>query len=94
MLLLVGMGRCPHTGSAGSGTQIPERQSGGIVTARRQRVLRKVAGEWAKAGVPPWQDLIEEVERWTYGDEMKREADAVAFLRFAVDRVDETKLLL
>jgi Domain of unknown function (DUF4111) len=55
---------------------------------------KKVAGQWVKAAYPQWQDLIEEAERWGYGDEMKRQADAVAFLRFAVDRVDETKLLL
>jgi predicted nucleotidyltransferase len=55
---------------------------------------KKVAGEWAKARYPQWKNLIEEAERWTYGDEMKRQADAVALLRFAVDRVNETKLLL
>jgi hypothetical protein len=54
---------------------------------------KKVAGEWAKAAYPRWQSLIEEAERWTYGDTMKRQADAVAFLRFAVERVSETKLL-
>jgi Aminoglycoside adenylyltransferase, C-terminal domain/Nucleotidyltransferase domain len=54
---------------------------------------KKVAGEWAKATYPQWKNLIEEAERWAYGDEMKRQADAVAFLRFAVNRVDETKLL-
>ncbi|HKW34699.1 MAG TPA: aminoglycoside adenylyltransferase domain-containing protein [Candidatus Acidoferrum sp.] len=53
---------------------------------------KKVAGQWAKAAYPQWQDLIEEAERWAYGDEMKRQTDAVAFLRFAVDRVEETKL--
>jgi hypothetical protein len=37
--------------------------------------------------------LIEEAERWAYGGEMKRQADAVAFLRFAVERVNEKKLL-
>ncbi len=40
---------------------------------------KKVAGQWAKAAYPQWQDLIEEAERWGYGDEMKRQADAVAF---------------
>ena len=54
---------------------------------------KKVAGKWAKATYPQWKSLVEEAERWTYGDEMKRQADAVAFLRFAVDRVNETKLL-
>ena len=55
---------------------------------------KRVAGQWAKAAYPQWKDLIEEAERWAYGDEMKRQADVVAFLRFAVDRVDRTELLL
>ena len=54
---------------------------------------KKVAGEWTKATYPQWKNLIEEAERWAYGDQMKRQADAVAFLRFAVDRVVEKKLL-
>jgi hypothetical protein len=37
--------------------------------------------------------LIEEAERWAYGDKMRRQADTVAFLRFAVDRVNETNVL-
>lgn len=53
---------------------------------------KKVAGEWAKATYPQWKSLIEEAGRWAYGDKMKRQADAVAFLRFAVKLVDETKL--
>jgi hypothetical protein len=55
---------------------------------------KKIAGQWAKGEYPQWQNLIEEAETWTYGDKMKRQADAVAFLQFAVDRVNETKLLL
>ncbi|MBV9622491.1 MAG: DUF4111 domain-containing protein [Acidobacteria bacterium] len=54
---------------------------------------KKVAGEWAKATYPQWKSLIEEAEGWAYGEEMNRKADAAAFLRFAVDRVNETKLL-
>lgn len=54
---------------------------------------KRVAGEWAKATYPQWKSLIEDAERWTYGDTMKRQVDAVAFLRFAVERVNETKLL-
>lgn len=46
---------------------------------------KKVAGEWVKTAYPQWRDLIEEAERWAYGNEMKRQEDAVAFLRFAVD---------
>jgi len=54
---------------------------------------KKVAGEWAKAAYPQWKNLIEEAERWAYGKEMTRQADAVAFLGFAVDRANEAKLL-
>jgi Domain of unknown function (DUF4111)/Nucleotidyltransferase domain len=54
---------------------------------------KRVAGEWAKATYPEWKNLIEEAERWRYGEEMKRHADAVAFLLFAVERVNEMKLL-
>jgi len=54
---------------------------------------KKVAGEWAKAMYPQWRNLIEDAERWSYGGKMKRQADAVAFLRFAVEKVNETKLL-
>lgn len=54
---------------------------------------KKVAGQWAKATYPEWKGLIEEAERWSYGCEMKRQADALAFLRFAVDKVNEKKLL-
>jgi len=54
---------------------------------------KKVAGEWAKATYPQWKSLIEEAERWAYGEKMNRKADVAAFLRFAVDRVNETKLL-
>lgn len=54
---------------------------------------KKTAAQWTKANYPEWKDLIEEAERWTYGTEMNRQNDAVAFVRFAVERVNETKLL-
>ena len=54
---------------------------------------KNVAGRWAKATYPQWKDLIEQAERWAYGVEMKRQADVVAFLGFAVERVNETGLL-
>lgn len=52
---------------------------------------KRAAGQWVKAVYPQWQNLIEEAERWEYGAEMRREADAVAFLQFAADRVNETR---
>ena len=54
---------------------------------------KKVAGLWAKATYPQWTNLIEEAERWRCGVEMKRQGDVVAFLRFAVKRVNKTGLL-
>ena len=54
---------------------------------------KRVAAEWAKATYPPWKNLIAEAEAWEYGREMKRQSEAVAFLRFAVERVSETELL-
>jgi len=54
---------------------------------------KKVAGQWTKATYPQWNSLIEEAERWEYGHEMKRQTDAVAFPRFAVERVNEMELL-
>jgi len=54
---------------------------------------KKLAAEWANAEYPQWKSLIEQAESWAYGDKMERQADAVAFLRFAVERVNETKLL-
>ena len=54
---------------------------------------KKVAGEWAKSTYPEWKSLIEEAERWAYGDAMNRQVDTVAFLRFALERVNETNLL-
>lgn len=55
---------------------------------------KNVAAQWVKTVYPPWQNLIDEAERWAYGDEMTRQADVLAFLQFAIDRVNETKLLL
>jgi hypothetical protein len=60
---------------------------------RGEPVSKKVAGQWVKSAYSHWNDLIEEAERWTYGVEMTREKDTVAFLRFVVDRVNETNLL-
>jgi len=54
---------------------------------------KEVSGHWVKATYPQWTDLIGEAERWAYGDEMNRQTDAAAFLRFAVERVNESKLL-
>jgi hypothetical protein len=46
---------------------------------------KKLAGRWAKLTFPKWKDLIEEAERWGYGDVMSRPDDVVAFLKFAIE---------
>lgn len=59
----------------------------------REPRSKKIAAGWAKAAYPQWRDLIEESETWSYGDEMNRQAEAIRFLRFAVDKVNESKIL-
>jgi hypothetical protein len=54
---------------------------------------KKVAGAWAKEKYTAWRDLVEEAERWSYGSEMKRQDDVIAFIRFAVGRVKEAPRL-
>jgi len=53
---------------------------------------KTAASQWAKASYPQWENLIEEAQKWTYGDEMKRKAEAAAFLQFTADRVAEIEL--
>lgn len=54
---------------------------------------KRIAGRWAISTYPQWRDLIEEADRWGYGDQMKRQTDVVAFIRFAVEKVNEANLL-
>jgi len=54
---------------------------------------KRVAAQWVRTAYPQWKSLIEEAEQWAYGDKMERQADAEAFLEFAVERVNETKWL-
>ena len=48
---------------------------------------KSVATVWVKGRYPEWKDLVEEAERWGYGNEMKRHEEAVAFVKFAIERV-------
>jgi hypothetical protein len=54
---------------------------------------KQVASRWVKATYPQWKNLIHEAEQWKYSAVMKRQSDVAAFLRFAVVKVDEVKLL-
>lgn len=53
---------------------------------------KKAAAVWTKATYPQWKNLIEEAERWVYGKEMKRNDDAIAFIKFAIEEVNKTGL--
>ena len=55
---------------------------------------KKVDAEWTKATYPQWRDLIEEAKRWKYGAEMKRQEEAIAFIKFTIEKVNEKDLLL
>lgn len=54
---------------------------------------KNVASRWAKATYAQWKDLIEEAERWGYGIEMNRNDDVIAFIKFAIEKVNEVGIL-
>ena len=53
---------------------------------------KKIAAQWVKVNYPEWKELIEESERWRYGKAMKKNREAMAFLKFVIARVTETGL--
>jgi hypothetical protein len=54
---------------------------------------KKAAGAWVKAACPQWKSLIEEADSWGHGAEMNRVEDVIAFIRFAVEKVNQIDLL-
>jgi Aminoglycoside adenylyltransferase, C-terminal domain len=52
-----------------------------------------VSGRWVKQKYPQWTTLVKEAEEWAYGEEMKKQEEAIMFIRFVVDRVNEVGLL-
>jgi len=54
---------------------------------------KKVAAKWTKAIYPQWEDLIMEAEQWKFGMEMKRSDEVIAFIKFSIEKVNETGLL-
>jgi hypothetical protein len=54
---------------------------------------KKAAGAWVKAAYPQWKGLIEEADGWGHGAEMNRVEDVIAFIKFAVEKVNQTDLL-
>lgn len=54
---------------------------------------KTIAASWVKAVYPQWSDLIEQADNWGHGAEMNRKDDAIAFIKFAVEKVNQTHLL-
>lgn len=54
---------------------------------------KRLAADWVKGRFPEWKDLVEEAEKWGYGDKMNKQPEAIAFVIFAVERVKELGLV-
>ncbi len=54
---------------------------------------KKAAVAWVTAAYPQWKSLIEEADDWGHGAEMNRIEDVIAFIRFAVEKVNDAHLL-
>lgn len=54
---------------------------------------KKIAAEWTRATYPQWDDLIVEAEEWGYGKQMKRDDEVISFIRFSIEKVNETGIL-
>ena len=48
------------------------------------------AAAWVVTTYPEWKDLVTEAMLWRHGMEMKRQNEAIAFVRFAIQKVNET----
>lgn len=48
---------------------------------------KRVAAEWVKASYPQWAALVDEAQRWEYGQLMSRAGETIAFVNFAADLV-------
>jgi predicted nucleotidyltransferase len=49
---------------------------------------KKKSADWVKHEFPEWKELIQTAEEWHYGIEMKRNEQALDFLKFVIDRVN------
>jgi len=49
---------------------------------------KKVSAAWVKKEYPEWKNLIETAENWHYGVEMKRQEEAIEFIKFVVDKIE------
>lgn len=54
---------------------------------------KRVSAESVQKKYPEWKNLIEEAENWEFGMEMKRREDVIAFIRFAIEKVEEKNLI-
>lgn len=64
-----------------------------LYTVLQNSVGSKTASaSWVKNEYPQWQDLIEEADRWHYGVEVKRQDEAIEFIKFTIEKVRGSNL--
>ena len=51
---------------------------------------KSTAAAWTKRAFPEWGDLIAAAQCWQYGHTMDSERDAIAFVNFAIAKVNES----
>jgi hypothetical protein len=49
---------------------------------------KKVSAQWVKSTYPQWQDLIDTASSWHYGMDMRKQAEALEFLKFVIGKTD------
>jgi len=45
---------------------------------------KRLAADWVKGRYREWKDLVDEAEKWGYGEEMKRQEEAIAVIKFVI----------
>lgn len=48
---------------------------------------KKVSADWVKKQYPQWQELIDIAQNWDYSQQMDKQQETLAFLRFVIDKV-------
>ncbi len=51
---------------------------------------KTVASDWVKTEFPEWKSLIDESKAWVYGVEMKRQEEALDFLKFVLGKIPDS----
>jgi len=56
---------------------------------------KKAAASWVKSEFgPQWNNLIQTAENWRYGDEMDLKEEAIEFIQFVINKVNENRAKL